>query len=180
MVRNRRSMMRQLPNIQRRTGPTLINVLTVPSGVFFFRGIHPRKTFTAENLLFQHMGHLWFELGHIGRCINGSVLHLLRRTNISIYTLYPCTYDDMTTIGIVYTTSKYDPLTLNMTPPENPQLHHFWAIFGPNRDMFQGVLTVAFCISGDQLIYQYIPCTVHILWHDNHRKWFRLLRDMTP
>ena len=44
------------------------------------------------------------------------------------------------------------------TPP-NPHFHHFWAIFRPNRDMFRGVLTVAFCIFGDQLIYQHIPCT---------------------
>ena len=46
-----------------------------------------------------------------------------------------------------------------MVPPENLDFHHFWAIFSPNRDMFRGVLTVAFCISGNQLIYQYVPCT---------------------
>ena len=48
--------------------------------------------------------------------------------------------------------------------PTEPSFSPFWAIFGPNRDMFRGILTVAFCISGDQLIYQYIPSThAHIM-----------------
>ena len=44
------------------------------------------------------LGHFQSKPGHVPRCINRSVLHLRRPTNILLYTLYPCTYYGMTII----------------------------------------------------------------------------------
>ena len=78
-----------------------IKFLTVPSGVVFylFPVTVPEKTLPHRTLIFTILGHFQSEPGHVPRCINRSVWHLRRPTNISIYTLYPCTYYGMTTIG---------------------------------------------------------------------------------
>ena len=120
---------------------------------------YPQKT-----SFFTILGQFLSKPGHVPRCINRSVLHLRGPTKISIYTLYPGTYYDMTTIGNDLDYFEIWPLEVDFGTFRKPSIFTIWAIFGPNRDMFRGVLTVAFCISGNQLIYQYIPCTrAHIV-----------------
>ena len=120
---------------------------------------YPRKPW-----IFTISGHFRSKPGHVPRCIKRSVLYLRGPTNISIHTLHPCTYCDMTTIGKGLYYFEIWPLEFDLGTPRKSSIFTIRAIFGPNRDMFRGVLTIAFCISGDQLIYQYIPCThAHIV-----------------
>ena len=75
------------------------------------------------------LGHFRSKPGHVPRCINRSVLHLRRPTNISIYTLYPCTYYGMTTIGNGLDYFEICPLEVDFGTPRKPSnfiiLGHF-------------------------------------------------------
>ena len=68
-------------------------------GNVFSRQPSQRKLYSTEPSFSPFMGHFRSKPGNVPRCINHSVLHLRRPTNISVYTLYPCTYYGMTIIG---------------------------------------------------------------------------------
>ena len=72
--------------------------------------------------IFTISGHFRSKPGHVPRCINRSVLHLWRPTNISIYTLYPCTYYDMTTIGNRLDYFEISPLEVDFGAPRKPSI----------------------------------------------------------
>ena len=109
---------------------------------------HPRKP-----SLFTIFGHFQSKPGHVPRCIYRSVLHLRKPTNISIYTLYPCTYYGMTTVGNGLDYFKIWPLEVDFGTPRKPSVFTISGHFGPNRDMLRGVLTVAFCSSSKRDIF---------------------------
>ena len=86
---------------------------------------YPQKT-----LKFHHfLGHFQSKPGHVPRCINRSVLHLRRPTNISVYIMYPCTYYGMTTIGNGLYYFEIWPLEVDFgtsrTPSNSTILGHF-------------------------------------------------------
>ena len=74
-------------------------------------------------------GHFRSKPGHVPRCINRSVLHIRRPTKISIYTLYPCTYYGMTTIGKGLDYFEIWPLEVDFGTPRKPQFSPFLGHF---------------------------------------------------
>ena len=64
-----------------------------------------------------------------GRCINRSVLHLRRPTNISICTLNPCTYYAMTTIGNSLDCLEIWPPEVDFGIPQKTSMFTFLGLF---------------------------------------------------
>ena len=82
-----------------------------------------------ENRQFSpFLSHFRYKPGHVPKYINRSVLHLRRPTNISIYTLYICTYYDMTTMGNGLDYFEIWTLEVDFGTPRKPSI---FTIFGP-------------------------------------------------
>ena len=88
---------------------------------------YPQKT-----SIFTILGLFQSKPGHVPRCINRSVLHLRRPTNISICTLYTCTYYDMTTIGNGLDYLEIWPPEADFGTPRKPRFSPFWGHFQAN------------------------------------------------